>query len=151
MTQVRPATLEDAFDLAPRLRKADVVELTACGHQDMLIVLAESIAISTEAWAFEDDLGVVQAVGGLAAFGSIGAPWLLGSDEMLRHRKALLNLPRLSVRKWASQFPLLMNYVHHENRAAILWLRRLGFEIHPKVNYKKGVFHPFSLRSIPNV
>lgn len=151
MTQVRPATLEDAFSLAPRLRQADVVELTAAGHQDMLIVLAESIAISAEAWAFEDDLGVVQAVGGIAAYGTIGAPWLLGSNEMVRHRKALLNLPRLSVRKWARQFPLLMNYVHQENRIAILWLRRLGFEIHPAIRHGKGFFHPFTIRSKPNV
>lgn len=151
MTTVRPATLEDAFALAPRLRKADVVELAASDNPSPLLALVDSVTLSTEAWAFEDDRGVVQALGGLATFGTIGSPWLLGSDEMPRHRKALLNLPRLSIQKWARQYPLLINYVHHENRIAINWLRRLGFEIHPKVFYKKGWFHPFSIRSKPNV
>lgn len=151
MKNVRPATVEDAFSLAPRLRKGDLEELYAAGHEDPLIALVDSVICSTEAYAYEDSQGVVQALGGIADCDILAAPWLLGSDDMTLFRKHLLHHPRLTVQRWATQYPLLMNYVHCDNKASILWLRRLGFTIHPPVPYQRGTFHPFTLRSNPNV
>lgn len=143
---LRPATLEDAFDLEPRLRDQDVVELTALGHPSMLTALTSSIAMSEESWAFEVD-GVVHAIGGVTDAGDGTAiPWLLGSSDLFSHRKALMTLPAQCIQRWASKYPLLTNFVHTENKVSIAWLKRLGFTIHPPIWFGGGLFHQFTMK-----
>jgi hypothetical protein len=143
---IRPATLEDAFNLAPRLRHADRVELEAQGHMFMDVILAESIAMSAECMAFELE-GQVHAVFGVASAGKYGVPWMLGSDQLFNHRKALLTLPRDYVPRWLKQYGFLMNMVHADNHQSIRWLRRIGFTIEAPVQEPGGVFHPFTMRT----
>lgn len=141
---LRPANIEDVFSLAPRLRSADRVELAAQGYADVEIALGESIVLSEEAWAF-DHGGQVHAVGGVVA-AECGVPWMLGSDELFNHRKALMTVPLNYVSRWLERFGLLMNMVHAENHQSIRWLRRIGFTIHPAVPFGSGLFHPFTMR-----
>jgi hypothetical protein len=141
---IRTATIDDAFALAPRLRSADRVELEAQGHQDMDVVLAESIAISKEVMAFELD-GVVHAVFGVVDAGKFGVPWMLGSDELFNHRKALLCLPNDYVPRWLKEHGFLMNMVHTENHRSIRWLQRIGFTVQEAVQEPGGTFHPFTM------
>lgn len=142
---IRPATIEDAFTLAPRLRSADRVELEAQGHKYMDVVLAESIAMSQECLAFELD-GQVHAVFGVVDAGKYGVPWMLGSDELFNHRKALLCLPSDYVPRWLKQYGFLMNMVHADNHRSIRWLQRIGFTIEEAVQEAGGTFHPFTMR-----
>lgn len=142
---LRPATIEDAFSLAPRLRSADRVELEVQGHVDMDVVLAESIAMSDEAWAYEVE-GVVHAVMGVVEGGSFGIPWMLGSDELFNHQKALLRLPFVYVPRWLDKYAVLMNFVHTENHRSIRWLKRIGFTIEAPIPMGQGLFHPFTRR-----
>lgn len=143
---IRPATIDDAFSLAPRLRSADKVELEAQGHLDMDVVLAESIAMSKEVMAYELD-GVVHAVFGVVDAGKFGVPWMLGSDQLFSLGKALLCLPREYVPRWLKEHGFLMNMVHAENTRSIRWLQRIGFTIQEAVQEPGGAFHPFTMGS----
>ena len=146
---IREATLEDAFALAPRLRQADRAELEAQGHLDMDVILVESITVSKEALAYEVD-GVVHALFGVAPGPGYGIPWLLGSDVLFNHQKALLCLPLDYIPRWLSEFGFLMNMVHSESTRSIRWLKRIGFTIEPEVQIEGGAFfHPFTMRKQP--
>lgn len=143
---IRPATIEDAFALAPRLRAADRAELEAQGYLDLDVILAESIAMSDEPLAFEVK-GAVHAVFGCAPGPGHGIPWLLGSDQLFHYPKALLCLPLDYVPGWLKKYGVLANLVHQENTRSIRWLKRIGFTIEPAVALPGGaLFHPFTMR-----
>ena len=146
---LRSATLNDAIELAPRLRAADKAELRACGHQDFEMVLIESIALSDEAWAFIAD-GKVHDVMGVVNEGTYGVPWMLGSGEVFNHKKAVLQLPFEYVRNWVEKYGKLLNIVHTENHRSIRWLKYIGFTIEPPLEFNGHFFHPFTM-SKPNV
>jgi hypothetical protein len=141
---LRPATIDDAFALAPRLRLADIEEVQAAGHPDMDVVLAESISTGSESWAFEVD-GVVHAIMGVVDAKEFGVPWMLGSDEIFKYRKALLTLPHAYLPRWLEQFGLLQNLVHSKNRRSIRWLQSLGFTLGPPVQLNGHPFHLFTM------
>lgn len=143
---IRLATLEDAFDLAPRLREADRRELEAQGLVDFDVVLAESLAMSDEPLAFEVD-GEVLALFGCAPGQGYGIPWLLGSESLFEHPRVLLSLPFDYIPVWLAKYGLLQNMVHGENLRSIRWLRRLGFSIGAPFTLPGGSqFHPFFMR-----
>lgn len=143
---LRPATIDDAFDLAPRLRQADLEELEAqdIGYPD--VILAESVAVSAECLAFVPN-GTVEALFGVADAGEFGVPWLLGSDELFNQGRLLMTLPRPYLSRWLEKYKLLQNVVHTENIQSIRWLKRLGFTIASPVPLGRGTFHPFFMAS----
>ena len=143
---LRPATIDDAFDLAPRLRKADQAEILAQDIGDCDVVLAESIAVSSECLAFVPN-GTVEALFGVADGELYGVPWLLGSEELFNQGKLLLTLPPPYLAKWLGQYKKLQNIVHKDNHRSIRWLRRLGFTIGPAFPVGKGIFHVFYMTS----
>lgn len=145
---LRPATIEDAFALAPRLREADRIELQAQGFLDMDVILAESIVTSEEAWTFAVD-GQVHAVMGVVNGGKFGIPWMLGSDALFDHQKALLRLPWDYIPRWLQRYGFLMNVVHTENHRSIRWLKRLGFVMGEPFQEPGGTFQPFSMSATP--
>lgn len=146
---LRPATLDDAYRLAPKLRLADQIELRACGHTDFEMVLVESFALSDEAIAYEVD-GELLALAGVVGEPTFGIPWLLGSDGLIEHKKAIIQTPFQYVPRWLERYGFLQNIVHTENRRSIRWLRYLGFTLGEPVPFNGHLFHPFSM-SKPNV
>lgn len=146
---LRPATLNDAVSLAPRLRAADKAELRACGHLDTEMVLIESIVLSDEAWAYEAG-GKVLALMGVVGEDTYGVPWLLGSDELFNHRKAIMQLPFEYVPRWVEKYGKLMNIVHTGNHRSVRWLKYIGFTLGEPVQFNGHFFYPFTM-SKPHV
>lgn len=142
---IREALPSDCKRLADNLRPADATELFAAGHDDPLAIIEQSITESVEAYAYEVE-GELVALFGFARQGFLGIPWLLGTDQLFKHRKALVSIPKPYIDRWASEVPMLGNLVHEDNHQSIRWLKRLGFTIHPAVPVARGRFHPFSLR-----
>lgn len=141
---LRPATIDDAFALAPRLRAADIAEVRAAGHEHMDVVLAESIAASAEAWAYEVN-GTVHAIMGLVEVTG-GVPWLLGSNELFKQGRDLLTLPQPFLERWLAKYGVLANMVHTDNHRSIRWLKHLGFTIGEAFQLNGHSFHPFYMR-----
>lgn len=148
---VRPVAPGDAEDLAPRLRQADVDEVTAASGRPPLEVLQVSVSLSTHSWAVEinDELACLMGVTPVSILSGIGCPWLLGSDEVPRHAGAFIKQTLIYIPLMLDAYPHLFNLVDARNTKAIRWLKRAGFNVMPPVPYGKSdmPFHPFEMKA----
>jgi len=150
-TKVVRATLDHAIDLAPRMRLADRREIWASGKSGPHRALIRSMRRTRLSWCGMAD-GVPVCLFGVmpaACLGSVGVPWLLGSDDLPRHATAFLRGSREYVNAIRSDFDLLTNFVDSRNALSIRWLRWLGFDILPAEPYGafRLPFHRFEMRS----
>lgn len=130
MTTIRPATIEDAISLAPRLRKADLEELRATTDKTPEAVLLESVGEGLETYSAEQD-GVVVALFGIDRFPNMdpdeAVVWMVGSDEAVKNKHDFLRAAREFLNSAHQRFPLLWNVIDARNTVHIKWLKRSGF------------------------
>lgn len=91
-------------------------------------------------------LGVV-SFGGLITGTKRGAPWLLGSTRLHKHRNVLLaEFPRV-IYAMLQRFPVLENYAYEGSSANLRWLKHVGFRVYPAqiVPGYLGRFHRFTM------
>lgn len=149
--EIIPATQDHGRYVALHLRAADREEVAAASGMDPRLAIEIAIERSAAAWVGLVD-GVpacVFGVGGPSLMGDIGVPWLLGTDEIVRHQRAFLRRNKPYVAKMLKLFPNLINMVDARNGVAINWLRWLGFTIHDAAPYGLAglPFHPFSMEA----
>jgi len=129
---IRESVVEDAVALAPRLRRADLAELRAAGHDIAEVPIREGIVESDWAMTATVD-GEIACVFGLARTGTmlapIGVPWMLGTDLVTANARALMVLAGYYIAQMLQEYEQLVNIVHAPNRRAIGWLRRMGFHV----------------------
>lgn len=138
----------DAELLTPRLRAADVAELTAASGPDILGCLVDSVAMSKGrlgrmAFSLRRDGELVCLFGFVpqSALSDVAYPWLVGSDAFTDVARMRISLARDYCVAALSEYPVLVNYVDARNRASLVWLKRLGFTIQSP--------EPFGLASLP--
>ncbi len=68
-----------------------------------------------------------------------GSPWMLGSAEVPKHKKALLRFSRDWVEYQKTKYERLENIVPADYPEAIRWLKWLGFAILPPEPLQNGV------------
>jgi len=128
---VRPATLEDARALAPRLRKADLQEMQALLAQPPETVLTESVRDGTETYSIVADDGSVIGMFGIYHHPLMdpleAAVWLLGSDALLSIKTDFLRGTLPYLHQFHLKYPFLWNVVDCRNEVHIRWLKRFGF------------------------
>lgn len=145
---IRTATPRDAYAIAPLLREADKREISTVYGTDHEAGLRQSVASSDEAFIASCPDGyplAIFGVGNTFELPHIGVPWMMGTDEMLRYRKALLKDARRWVEGKLNTYIILANYVDSRNHVHITWLRRLGFTVNTDfANVINSVpFYPF--------
>jgi hypothetical protein len=133
---VRPADLEDAESLAPRLRQADANEIAACSGRPAIEALRDGVAWSA------DPCAVIEAGSPIALFGVVdqgdgsGSPWLLGSDRIVANWFEFARRSSVELARVREPWPFLWNYVHDENTLHKRWLGWLGFDfVHLEPHY----------------
>lgn len=129
---IRAATPRDAYTIVPLLREADKREIDASHGTDHEAALYNSIAESDEAFFVSRPDGfplAVFGVGNTPQSPHIGHPWMIGTDEMLKYRKALVRDARKWVDAKLDTYIILSNYVDSRNAAHINWLKRMGFTV----------------------
>lgn len=133
MIELRPATVFDAIDLAPRLRQLDLDEIMRDEDSDPLGTLVEGVCASAESWAASHG-GVVFCIGGIrkAEDGS-GIIWLLGSDGVSKHKKEFLSVSKGLFLGYKNQYDLIHNFVGQNSHESKRYLSWLGFTIEPHV------------------
>jgi hypothetical protein len=127
---VRAASPSDADVLAPRLRSQDLQEIHAADGRDPLLVLREGVAASDPCFAVLNSAGAP-----VALFGAIPDPadarrakvWLLGTPELLQHRRFVLRMSRLWTEKLHERYAVLWNFVDARNQVHLRWLEWCGF------------------------
>ena len=128
------------------LRKADEIEVAASHGMTPQEAVASALATSVEAYIIKDRDEVV-GVTGVAPWGSIYSPWLLGSDALVASPLTLVRWSRRLVLLWLARYGSLGNYVHGKNTESIKWLKWLGFAVAESVSVDFGgePFHYFYL------
>lgn len=142
-------TPESIAFLADNAREVDVTEgYYSCGTWDFPTILRASVAASEHCLVASDDEGPV-SIFGVTKDGEV---WMIGTDRMARHARALVRKGRHFVTLWAKVFGPLHNVVLWRNTTSIRWLRHLGFTVHTdrRVILGGAAFHPFDM-SVPNV
>lgn len=127
---VRPAHPSHIARLANRMRALDVAECAAVGHTPKQ-ALRISLRSSTFALTVLRDGRPVAMLGVCPAsvIRGLGAPWLLGTDEVKAGARVFLTVGPRVVKAMHREWPRLANYVGAENRDAIRVLRMLGFAV----------------------
>lgn len=146
-----PVTEGDIAELVANMRQQDRDELDAAGADDPEQAVVYSCAGSRFCWTarFDGKLACVFGVGTVSHLAGIGAPWLLGTDEIRRHQRAFIKHSRPYIEKMLKVYPELYNMVDARNSRAIRWLKRMGFslaEAQP-LGPKNMPFHPFKMEA----
>lgn len=138
-------------DLVAHLRAADRAELLACGFPDPRRAIEASLACSTHMLAAvaEGRCVAILGVTPLSLLEGRGSPWMLGTDLVVTHRRALMADSPAYIRAMLQAYPHLVNYVHADNAVAVRWLRRVGFTLHAPEPYgtRGELFHRFEMKA----
>lgn len=127
---VVPAHPSHVNRLANRMRAIDRAECAAVGHTPKA-ALVVSLRGSSLAWTvFADDRPVAMfGVMAISVLEGKGAPWLLGTDEIVQGARQFIRWGMPFVREMQREFPHLVNMVGAENDKALRVLRFLGFAV----------------------
>lgn len=122
--------------LALDMREADKREVFHSSGEDPVTALQTSIDASDAVWMFFGD-GVPLCISGVAPITqTIGAPWLLCSNSILKVEPRIFMKCSVELMKtYEEHYHVLMNYVDVENVIAKEWLQRLGFVERETVPY----------------
>ncbi len=151
MVETVAPTQAHVEELARHLRAADLRELACSGHSDPHRAIGDSLACSTH-MATVLIGGRVAAILGLAPLSLVSgsaAPWLLGTDLVTQHRRALMRVAPSYIGAMLRAYPHLVNLVHAENEFAVRWLRRAGFTFHAAQPHPAtgAPFHRFEMKA----
>ena len=150
MIEVVAALPEHIPEIAARMRAQDVAEVMASSGKSPAGALEFSLEKSSHAWTALVDgrPKVMFGVSDLNVLAGVAAPWLLGTDAVLDHRRYFL---RSSVR-WRGQlferYDVLRNFVDDRNTVAKRWLRWMGFRFSDPmpVGINGEMFRMFEMR-----
>ena len=120
--------------IASRMRAADVIECAAMGHTPRQALRAGLLSSSLCLTATVD--GRPEAMFGLVVTNALcgeGSPWMLGTDAIYRHPRAMLRWGPRIISTMLDSTPALENLVAEDNSRAVRLLRRICFTIGKEV------------------
>ena len=142
-------TIEMVESIASDMRQADVDEIwESSGSRPLDGLMSSWKASKLVTVVVIDDVPCVML--GLVITDTIsgaGIPWLLGTNEALKHKREFLRLVPDVIDEMFELCTLLYNYVHVKNRVSVVWLKRIGFKFDKAVpiGANKEMFYKFSL------
>lgn len=127
---IQPAHIRHINRLANRMREVDRVECLATGRQPKQ-ALRHCLNGSTLAWTVLKDEKPVGMFGvlPLSIIEGRGAPWFLGTDDLLTGARQWIKWGPGFVEAMQGDFPRLQNIVAIDNHRAIRVLKSLGFAV----------------------
>lgn len=127
MGHLRPSTLEDVQELAPRLREADKNEIRAALGLDPLPGLVISYSLSPICQTMVHQNKPI-GIWGISPVDDIQASiWMMATDDLKSIQIEFLRKSRQVVEDYNTRFPLLFNSVDERNELHLKWLEWLGF------------------------
>lgn len=139
------ATIEHAEELAPNLRKYDLLECVAMGTSavDALKFGVEHGDVTLS--VLNSDGSCIAMLGTGSADNGKAYIWLLGSEEIesrsFEFAKDSKRLAQLLVQPYGVAY----NYVYAEYHDSVRWLQWIGANFHDKVLVKDLPFYEFSI------
>lgn len=143
-------TTDEAINyIAQNMRKDDVREIMLShGHTPAQALSHVNKGVSLIAMVN----GVPAAIFGVekgSLLTGMGTPWLLGTDDLFKCGKQLMEFGRIGVAAMLQDCSTLSNFVHVDNRRSIVWLKRLGFKFDEPAPYgiAGAMFMRFSMEA----
>lgn len=130
-------------ELLPHMRLLDRQEVEAASG-DVYTALQNALLLTRYPVTVRLQGGPLVAIFGAAALSQVSdtaALWLLGTDLMRTHPRAVLDAAAAFVEHTREHHPRLLNYVDARNRPSIRWLQKLGFTLDPPA--------PFGVAGLP--
>lgn len=146
MLTVRRATHEDAVDMAPRLRQADLRELQAVGRKDPLEALLVGVGSPDPCFVAVDAQGKPQIIWGTCPSDEpyLGYVWMMATDAIKDHWVQILRETRPYLARIREHYRVLANAVHAENQVHIRWLKWAGFTFLREFDFNGHRFYEFA-------
>jgi len=66
------------------------------------------------------------AIYGKKAMGEKALVWLVGTDDIERHKKDFYKITRKQIKEYLKEHKVLLNYVYAGNQTSIDWLKKVG-------------------------
>lgn len=147
--RIVPAQACHIRTIARRMRQADRDEVMASSGSTPVKALTGSLRRSARAWTgiIDGRPEVMFGVGDLNVLAGIGAPWLLGTDEVERNFIVFARASKSVRDQLFARYPVLRNFVDDRNTVSIRWLRWLGSTFSEPVDLKGHPFRMFELRA----
>lgn len=114
--------------IAENINPLDRQELAASCGLNPLSALIECVAVSGSSFVVEVD-GVPQVAFGIAEGGDFGAPWMLGTREIVLWSDKFMFLSIATVDDWLTRYPKLVVATDCRHYQSHRWLNALGFKI----------------------
>ena len=136
---VRPATIKDAIQLAPKVRVADREEIRASNGISPLEALVTPFSIDksknyTIVGTFNE--GVIGMFGACPTKDpAYGVAWLISSEDLFKHTKQFMKECPYWISQMGNGYEYLYNWIDRRNWKSMKWLQFLGFE--PKDEMKQ--------------
>ena len=128
------ATEERVIHVAQHLRRADQMEVMASHGLAGDVCVMESWRASTVASSVCLDDGTPAAICGVVEAEHGGLIWMLATDQLFETRANTVQFirgGRIWVDELMDEWGQLHNWVYNKNQRSMVWLRSLGFTIHP--------------------
>jgi hypothetical protein len=148
LTLERP-TAEHIQLVADRMRQADRDEVEAGSDRTPHGALVYSVENSTGAWTalFDGVPAAIFGVGDINILTRVGAPWMLGTDDLERNFRPFLRTSISFRDQLLQRYSILRNFVDVRNTVSIRWLEWLGFTFLDPITVRGHEFRLFELRS----
>ena len=130
---MRPATHDDAAELAVTIRESDRLEVEATSGRGPLAVLLDGLELSSQAWTVlaENQVmcmwGVVDRPSMLGE--RIGAAWMLTAQCIEQYPKEFYRACKLVLPELLDDYDVLINWIDCRHEKALRWATRLGFQL----------------------
>ena len=136
---VRPATIKDALQLAPKVRIADREEIRASNGVSPLEALVTPFSID-ESKNYTIVGTINEGVIGMfwacpTKDTAYGVAWLISSENLFKHTKQFMKECPYWISQMGNGYEYLYNWVDKRNWKSLKWLQFLGFE--PKEEMKQ--------------
>lgn len=130
MAKVIKATFEHIEPIAANMREADVTEVWLSAHLTPHQAILDGFSMSVKAWTIMDGdtpIGMF-GVSSVSVLGTMGVPWLLGTDGMLKIKRKFIRESMQYLDECHKLYPQLVNFVHAGNVQSLRWLTWMGFD-----------------------
>lgn len=146
MAILRPLKQEDYHNLATiKLCESDAREIEAATGSDPNSEIIRSAYISDWVEVIEEDDGSIIGAIGLCIERGWAIPWYVHTDAVDKYKLLVaIHSKKLIRRMLLAKLPLV-NYVDQRNKAAIKWLKWLGFTVEQGSAYLSDPTVPFHL------
>ena len=128
---IRPATAEDAVELAKTMRPEDAAEVYASGGFDPATAVLESfrLSVNPQVALIDGELAAMWGVAPINLATGFGVVWMLTGAAVWKAPLLFLRASKREVERLASHWNCLVNAIDARYERAVRWAKWLGLKV----------------------